>query len=101
MGLHDHGQRIADHVEISQAQEVELEQTQILYGTHFVLGHHRGVGRVLSGLGLALNRQVFGQWFVGNYHCGGMNAVAAAQTFEAECHVDNFTGLGICCMQLA
>ena len=30
-----------------------------------------------------------------------MDAVAAAQTFEAECYVDNFTCLGICGMQLA
>ena len=51
---------VGDDVEVAQAQEVHLQQAEVLDAVHLVLGDHRGVGGVLTGLGLALDRRVGG-----------------------------------------
>ena len=54
----DHRLGVGDDVEVAQTQEVHLEQAELLDAAHLVLGDDRGVGRVLTRLRLALDRQV-------------------------------------------
>ena len=42
-----------------------------------------------AGLGLALDGEVVGERVVGDHHGGGVDAVLAAQAFEALGHVDD------------
>jgi hypothetical protein len=73
-----------DDVEVAQAEEVHLEQAQVLDPVHLVLGDDRSVLRVLAGLGLALDGQVLGEGLLGDHHRGGVDAVLAAQALEAR-----------------
>ena len=56
---------------------------------HFELGHDRGVGGVLAGLWLALDRQIVDDRFLGDHHGGSMNPVGTLQTLETLCDIDD------------
>ncbi len=56
---------------------------------HLVLGDHRSVLGVLTGLGLSLNRQVVGQRLTGDDHGRRVDPVLAAQALEPLGHVDH------------
>ena len=78
---------VGDDVEVAQAQEVHLQQAQVLDPVHLVLGDD---GRVLDGLarlGLALDGQVVGEGVFGDHHRGGVDAVLAAQPLQALGHL--------------
>ena len=54
---------------------------------HLVLGDDRGLLRILTRLGFALNGQVFGQWLPGDNHRGGMNSVLPPESLQSTSHV--------------
>ena len=57
----DHLDGVGDDVEVAQAEEVHLQQPEVLDAVHFVLRDDRRARRVLAGLRLALHRQVGGE----------------------------------------
>ncbi len=82
-GLLDQVERDLDDVEVAQAEEVHLQQPEVLDPVHLVLGDDR---RVLDGaarLRLALDREVLRERLPGDDHRGGVDAVLAAQPLEA------------------
>ena len=95
-GLADDLERVGDDVEVAQAQEVHLEQAELLDAVHLVLGDDRARPRRAGAvLGLALDRQVLGERLLGDDHRGGVDAVLAAQALEALGHVDDLAGVGV------
>ena len=52
----DQLERVGDDVQVPQAEEVHLQQTQLLDAVHLVLGDDRRLLGVLAGLRLALDR---------------------------------------------
>ena len=86
---------IGDDVEVSQAQEIHLEQPEILDAVHLVLGDDRRLLDGLAGLGLALDRQVLRERIVGDHHGGGVDAVLTAQTLEALGDIDDPGDIGV------
>ncbi len=52
-----------DDRQVAQAEEVHLEQAQLLDAVHLVLGDDGRVLGAAAGFGLALDRQVLGQRF--------------------------------------
>ena len=86
---------VGDDVEVAQAEEVHLQQAERLDAVHLVLGDDRRVGRVLAGLGLALDRQVVGERFLGDHHGRGVDAVGALQALEALGDVDDLLDVGV------
>jgi hypothetical protein len=91
----DQVERLLDHRQVAQAQEVHLEQAQVGDAVHLVLGDDGGVGDVAVRAGLALDGQVLGERLAGDDHGGGVDAVLAAQALEAAGHVDDLLGLGV------
>ena len=61
----DDPQRVGDDVEVAQAEEVHLQQAELLDAAHLVLGDDRDGLRILAGVGLALDRQVLGEVVAG------------------------------------
>ena len=90
----DDGQRVLDHVEVAQAQEVHLEQADLLDRLHRVLGDgavdlravlpHAGVGE--------LERDDVGQRAVGDHDGGGVDRGVADDPLEAAGDVDDLLG---------
>ena len=70
------------HVEVAQAEEVHLEQAEVLDAVHLVLRDDRRVFDRASRLRLALDRQVLGERLAGDHHRGGVDAVLAAEALE-------------------
>ena len=68
-----------DHREVAQAEEVHLQQAEVLDSVHLVLRNDRRLGRGLARLGLSLDGQVLGEWLVGDYDSGRMDAVLAPE----------------------
>ena len=88
-------ERVADDVEVAQAEEVHLEEAEVLDAVHLVLRDDRGVLGVLAALRLALDREVVGEGLLGDHHRGGVDAVLAAQALEALGHLDHLGGVGV------
>ncbi len=84
-----HGHGVGDDVEVSQAEEVHLQQAELLDAVHLVLRDDRGLCRVDTGLRLALDRQVLGERISRDHHCRRMDAVAALQALEALRNIDD------------
>ncbi len=82
-----------DDREVAQAEEVHLEQPELLHPVHLVLGDDGCLGGILAALGLALDGEVLGERFLGDDHGGGVDAVLAPQALEALGHVDDASGL--------
>ena len=82
-----------DDREVAQAEEVHLEQPELLDAVHLVLGDDGSLGGVLAALGLALDGQVLGERLLGDDHRGGVDAVLAPQALESLGHVDDPAGL--------
>ena len=90
----DDGQRVLDDVEVAQAQEVHLEQADLLDRLHRVLGDravdlravlpHAGVGE--------LERDDVGQRAVGDHDGGGVDRGVADDPLEAAGDVDDLLG---------
>ena len=90
----DDGQRVLDHVEVAQAEEVHLQQPDLLDGLHRVLGDgaedlravlpHAGVGE--------LERDDVRQRAVGDDDGGGVDARVADDPLEALGDVDDLLG---------
>ncbi len=91
----DQVQGALDHREVAQAQDVHLEQAQLLHPVHLVLSHHRGIGGHAGGVRLALDRQVLGERLMGNDHRGCVDAVLAAQPGQAPGYVDAPAGVRV------
>ena len=91
----DQLETVGDDVEVSQAQEVHLEQPEILDAVHLVLGDDRRLLDGLAGLGLALDREVLGERIVGDHHGGSVDAVLTAQTLEALGDIDDPGDIGV------
>ena len=100
-GAPDQLERVGDDVEVAQAQEVHLEQAELLDAVHLVLGDDRRLFDRHAGLGLALDRQVLGQRLLGDHHRGGVDAVLASQPLEPLGDVDDLPGLGVGRVHLA
>ncbi len=81
--------------EVAQAEEVHLEQTEVLDPVHLVLGDDGRVLGVAAGVGLALDRQVVGQRIAGDDHRRRMDAVLASQALEPERDLDHLLGVGV------
>ena len=90
----DDGQRVLDHVEVAQAQEVHLEQAELLDGLHRVLGD-RAVDllavRPRARVG-ELQRDDVGQRAVGDDHRGGVDGRVADDALQALGDVDDLLG---------
>ena len=95
LGGADHLDRVRDHVEVAQPEEVHLQQAEVLDAVHLVLRDDRRRLRVLARLGLALDREVVGERLLGDDDRGGVDAVLAAQTLEAQGHVDDLLHVGV------
>ena len=89
LGLLDQVEGSLDDRQVAQAEEVHLEQAELLDAVHLVLGDDGRLGGVLAALGLALDGQVLGERVVGDHHGGGVDAVLAAQALEAPGDVDD------------
>ena len=86
---------VGDDVEVAQAEEVHLQQAELLDAVHLELrDDRRHLGR-LAGLGLALHRQVLGERFLGDHDGGGVDAVGALQALEALGDVDDLLDVGV------
>ena len=94
-GRLDELQGIGDDVEVPQPQKVHLEESELLDTVHLVLGDDGSVLDALAVLGLALDGEILGEGVLGDHHGGGMDAILAAQTFEALRHVDDPLDIGI------
>ena len=90
---HRHG--VGDDVEVAQAEEVHLQQAELLDAVHLVLRDDRRQRRVLAALRLALHRQVLGQRLLGDHDRGGVDAVGALQPLEALGDVDDLLDVGV------
>ena len=77
-GALDEVERDLDDVEVAQAEEVHLQQAEVFDTVHLVLRHHRCLFERRSRLGLALDRQVFGERLARDDDGGGVDAVLAA-----------------------
>ena len=99
--LANHRLGIGDHVKVAQAEDVHLQQTELLHPVHFVLGDHRCLCGVLPLLGLALDRQIFRQWFLGDHHRSSVNANRTLQSLETTRHVDDALHVGVRVVQRA
>jgi hypothetical protein len=97
----DHVQRPLDDAQVAQAEEVHLEQAQLVDSVHFVLGDNRGVLGTTARLRLALHRQVLGQRVARDHHRGGMDPVLAAEPLEALGNVDYTLDVGVGRVHLA
>ena len=97
----DELQRPVDDRQVPQAQEVHLEEAEVLHAVHLVLGDDRRVLELAAGLGLALYRQVLGQRVPGDDHGGGVDAVLAAETLEAEGDVADPLHVGVGLVEVA
>ena len=94
-GRLDEVQGALDDRQVAQAQEVHLEQAEVLDAVHFVLGDDRGVLGTAARLGLALDRQVIGERIAGDHHRRGVNAVLAPQSLQAPGDLDHLGRVGI------
>ena len=90
---HLHG--VGDDVEVAQAEEVHLQQAELLDAVHLVLRDDRRRLGVLAGLRLALHRQVLGERLLGDDDGGGVDAVGALQALEALGDVDDLLDVGV------
>ena len=86
-------ERVFDHREVPQPQEVHLQQAERLDPVHVELGHDllRVVARVLR----QLQRQVVHERGVADHHAGGVHRVLAAQPLERTGGLDDLLGLGL------
>ena len=91
----DEVERALDDRQVAQAQEVHLEQPEVLDPVHLVLGDDRRVLGLAAGVGLALDGQVVGQRVPGDHHRGGVDAVLAPQALEPERDIDDLLGVGV------
>ena len=73
---------ISIDVEVAQAEEVHLQEPEVLDAVHLVLRDDRRVFERRARLGLALDRQVLGERLARDDDRGGVDAVLAAQPFE-------------------
>ena len=71
-----------DDVQVAQAQEVHLEQAQLLHVAHGHLGDHLGVA-------LLHERQMVGERPLGDDHAGRVDGVLADEALERPGHVDH------------
>ena len=93
-GAH-HGNRVGDHVEVAQPEEVHLQQAELFDVVHFELGDDRCVFGQAACFRLALHGQIAGHRVFGDYHGRGMNAIAALQALEALGDVDDSFDFGV------
>ena len=89
-----------DHRQVAQAEEVHLQQAEVLDAVHLVLGDDRCIARVRARLGLALHRQVLGERLLGDDDRGGMDAVLAPEALEPPRHVDHELRVGVLLVHL-
>ena len=95
LGPSDQFERVGDDVEVPEAQEVHLQQAEVLDAVHLVLRDDRSVLGILTGLGLALDRQVVGQRVLRDHHRRGVDPVLTSQPLEPLGDGDDLLGLGI------
>ncbi len=93
--LLDELERDLEDVEVAQAEEVHLEEPEVLDPVHLVLGDDRRVLDLAARLRLALDRQVLGERLARDHDRGGVDAVLAAQPLEPAGDVDDALGVGI------
>ena len=84
LALLDQLERRLDDVEVAQAQEVHLEQTERRHVVHAELGDHLGVA-------LLLQRDVLGERLVGDDDAGGVDGVVADEALERHGEIDHLT----------
>ncbi len=71
-----------DDVQVAQAEEVHLEQAELLHVGHGHLGDHLGVALLHEG-------QMVGERALGDDHAGGVDGVLADEALERPGHVDD------------
>ncbi len=99
----DDVERVLDHVEVAQAEEVHLQQADLLDRLHREL-RHRAVGAlaVLVGARVGeLQRHDVGQRPVGDHDRGGVDRGVAHDPLEALRHVDDLPRRGVLVVGLA
>ena len=74
-------QRLVDHREVLQPQEIHLQQTHGFHVFHEVLGDHLTVV-------VALQRHQLIQWVRGDHHTGGMHPECFVGSLDPHRHVD-------------
>ena len=79
----DERDRLVDHVEVPQAEEVDLQEAQVDDVAHRELGHDLLVGALL------LERHDVGQRPVGDDDAGGVDRVGADEALERPGEVDD------------
>ena len=97
----DELQRPVDDRQVAQAEEVHLEEAEVLHAVHLVLRDDRRVLQAAAGLGLALDRQVLGQRVPGDDDGGGVDPVLAAEPLEAQRHVADPLHVGVGLVEVA
>ena len=94
-------ERHLHHVEVAQAEEVHLQQPELADAVHLVLRDDRRFLDRGARFGLALDREVVGDRVARDDDGRRVDAVLAAQPFEAACHLDDATRVGVDRAQLA
>ena len=92
-------QRLGDHREVPQAEEVHLEQAELRDAVHVELRHH--LLRVVAGILRQLERQVLDERSVADHDAGGVHGVLAPQSLEGARGVDDLLGLRLALVGLA
>ena len=100
-GALDQFDGVGYHVEVAQAQEVHLQQAEILHAVHLVLGDDGCFRRVTALLRLALYGHVLGQRLGRDDHGGGVDAVLAPHALEPPSHVYHLGHVGFGVVHLA
>jgi hypothetical protein len=87
--------RAFDDGQVAQAQEVHLQQSELLDGAGLVLGDDRRVLARTVWSGLALDRRVLEDRFLGDHHRSRVDTVLTALVDEALGHVDGVLHLRV------
>ena len=91
-GASDNLQRVADYVQVAQAQQVHLQQAHILDCAHLELSDDRSIVRIFAAGRFALNRHIVGDRLFGQHDRSRVDAVLAAKPFEAHGGIYDLTG---------
>ena len=84
---------VGDHRQVAQAEEIHLEDTQLLQVIHGVLGGHRLV--------IHTQRHVLADGAGGNHHAGGVGRGVAGESLHLLRHLDEHRHLGVAVPQVA
>ena len=89
----EQGDGVLDDGEVAQAEEVHLQEPELLHPVHVELRHD--APRVVSGVLRQLERQVVDERGVADHDAGRVHRILAPQPLQRPGRVDDLPGLGL------